>query len=220
MQTKQTFRMLDGIRGVAALLVVMRHTHTLFFPIEFQESYLAVDLFFLLSGVVICHSYEEKLKGSLSISQFSWIRLVRIYPLYIVGSSLGLIANFTSSTDDFFSLYTLLYTVLAIFLIPGLDPAGFPLNTPAWSLFFELLINFAYAFIVQFLRPTLLIGIMIISAVGLMISVYFSKRHNIDMGWSVRSYPSALLRVGYSFLLASSSTDCLRFSKQTVHLRL
>ena len=64
------FYFLDGIRGIAALLVVLRHTEIYFGAIEFPVIYLAVDVFFLLSGIVIAGDYENRLHGWLKPTEF------------------------------------------------------------------------------------------------------------------------------------------------------
>jgi peptidoglycan/LPS O-acetylase OafA/YrhL len=59
---------LDGIRGMAAVLFVLRHTSAYFGRISFQETYLGVDVFFVLSGVVIANTYEATPKGGSAVS--------------------------------------------------------------------------------------------------------------------------------------------------------
>ena len=73
------------MRGVAALMVVLYHiewqnplTHR---PLV-QNSYLMVDLFFVLSGFVICHSYRPQIGNIRDIARFMWLRLGRLYPLH------------------------------------------------------------------------------------------------------------------------------------------
>ncbi|WP_044531373.1 acyltransferase family protein, partial [Herbaspirillum sp. B65] len=80
MQHKDHFLTLDGFRGIAAILVVLRHTTPYFGDNPFFSSYLAVDLFFLLSGAVVARSYEHRLQQDMSLRQFMWIRLLRLYP--------------------------------------------------------------------------------------------------------------------------------------------
>jgi len=54
---KDSFYMLDGLRGVAAVAVLMMHADPLFRPVWMRSAYLAVDLFFALSGFVLAHAY-------------------------------------------------------------------------------------------------------------------------------------------------------------------
>ena len=71
-----------------------------FGPVNFQESYLAVDVFFVLSGVVIANAYEERLQSALSVKQFVWLRLVRLSPLYILGCAFSVLAILLGANDN------------------------------------------------------------------------------------------------------------------------
>ena len=53
---RRAFQTLDGLRGVGAFLVVIRHV-PLFGAAHVPESFLAVDLFYLVSGFVVAHAY-------------------------------------------------------------------------------------------------------------------------------------------------------------------
>ncbi|MGO8013281.1 acyltransferase, partial [Rhizobium ruizarguesonis] len=57
-------------------------------------AYLAVDLFFCLRGFVIGHAYEKKLiqESSISANDFAIKRLIRLYPLYLLGLLIGVLA--------------------------------------------------------------------------------------------------------------------------------
>src|SRR5947209_494673 len=83
---------MDGVRGVAAICVMLGHfgvplgaNHVLV-----ASSYFAVDIFFCLSGFVICYSYEDRLDNGLSTSDFIKARIVRLYPIYALGLALGI----------------------------------------------------------------------------------------------------------------------------------
>lgn len=88
---RRTFDTLDGLRGTAAIVVLLLHVasaETPDLPV-FGSAYLAVDLFFLLSGFVIGHAYEARLSDGLTFGKFLKIRLVRLYPLYVLGLALA-----------------------------------------------------------------------------------------------------------------------------------
>lgn len=196
----RTFRTLDGLRGVAALLIVTRHVSFLFDPISFQKSYLAVDLFFLMSGVVLCHSYEFKLLNTLSPWRFVWIRVVRIHPLYLLGCSLSILVILLNLDSSTHALDLPRLILLALFLLPDvLGSSTYPLNGPSWSLFFELLINFVYAFCIKFLTNRITAIITVCSAFMLVPILIFSTHHNFDLGFTIKSFPTGLFRVAYSF---------------------
>jgi peptidoglycan/LPS O-acetylase OafA/YrhL len=54
------------------------------------HSYLAVDFFFILSGFVLAHAYEDRLLAEMTPTQFLCLRLIRLYPLYLIGTLIGI----------------------------------------------------------------------------------------------------------------------------------
>jgi len=83
---------LTGLRGIAALYVVIFHLNGLFgFPMAIRpfirHGYMAVDLFFILSGFVMAMTYGGLFRDGFNLKNFKsflLLRLARIYPLYIV----------------------------------------------------------------------------------------------------------------------------------------
>ena len=199
---KAFFYVLDGMRGVAAMLVVLLHTPQFFGDVDFQESYLADDIFFAMSGIVLANAYEQRLKTGLSTKTFAWIRVVRLYPLYALGVILSVLAlALGSDPEKAYWLPRLL--PLAVFLLPNIFSfAGtqpFPLNGPSWSLFLELWVNIVYGRFIAVFTTRKILLIMAFSAAGLAAGEYLSKRHNLDFGWSKKSLIFAFFRVGYSY---------------------
>jgi len=152
---------LDGLRGVAAILVVLFHENYWFSQTGLvPKAYLAVDFFFCLSGFIIAYSYSEHLiSGQLSFLKFSAIRLVRLYPLYLLGTVLGLLRLSVQiaighpaapSISNF-----LVCVVTALLFLPSTSPRSelYPANSLAWSLGFELAVNLAYAAVLPYLTP-------------------------------------------------------------------
>lgn len=91
LKTKQHFEILDGLRGIAAVAVVIFHFMEFAVP-DYSKSfiahaYLAVDFFFCLSGFVIAYAYDNKVQ-KLGALQFLKLRLIRLHPLVIIGSVL------------------------------------------------------------------------------------------------------------------------------------
>lgn len=200
---KRYFTALDGIRGIAALFVAVRHTKPFFGSWDFHESYLAVDIFFVLSGVVIANAYQGRLLGGqCTFRQFVWLRLVRLYPLYLLGALLGIAAFCTGyGIKDGISNIPLT-VLLALVMLPSIDrsaPYLYPFNLPSWSLFFELVANVAYALFVRFLTPRRLLALVLASAVGLAVCLYLRGDHRLDFGYNQKSAAGGLFRVGYSF---------------------
>jgi len=97
---KRRFVTLDAMRGIAAFLVVLRHTGTTaggWFP---EYSYLAVDLFFILSGFVLAYAYDADFERGMGFSRFMKKRTLRLAPLYILGrQSVGSTSVLTPHTD-------------------------------------------------------------------------------------------------------------------------
>ena len=151
--------MLDGLRGFAALLVVLYHMppyvqRWFYFP----NSFLAVDFFFCLSGFIIAYSYERRILNDMSLADFSVARLIRLYPLYFLGSTLGLfsalIVTHAYSRNHLTPGELLTTIALSFLLLPNLGDVWanhnvFPLNGPAWSLFFELFANLGFWFMIR-----------------------------------------------------------------------
>jgi peptidoglycan/LPS O-acetylase OafA/YrhL len=93
LQTKSHYQILDGLRGVAALIVVMFHTFEVYSKGDHSKQilnhgYLAVDFFFLLSGFVVAYAYDDRW-GKMSQWDFYKRRLIRLQPMVIMGSVIG-----------------------------------------------------------------------------------------------------------------------------------
>ncbi len=145
------FQTLDGLRGFAALFVMLWHIQQVIAPNLpiMPSSYLAVDLFFLISGFVIANGYTRKLDGGMTVFKFLRLRVVRLFPLYYLGCAAGLAYPMIDVLKDG-ELWHLKDAALAIpaalFLLPDVFHAGsFPLNPPGWSLFYEMVINILFA---------------------------------------------------------------------------
>lgn len=189
------------MRGVAALLIVLRHTESYFFPYGFQESYLAVDLFFLMSGVVICHSYENRLLEGLSPLRFSWMRIIRIYPLYLLGCTISVITLLCDPAQPLDPRHIIYYIGLALFMLPSMGADLYPLNGPTWSLFFELVTNFFYGFFTKRLTTPILVKIVAASALLMIPVIALAKSHSLNIGFWMSSFPTGAVRVTFSFFM-------------------
>ena len=117
-------------------------------PVAAEESYLAVDVFFVLSGVVIAQAYGQRLLSTMSFRRFMWIRLVRIMPLYLLGTTISVIAGLLGLMNFGPPAMFAYFVVFGVFMLPnpGIGTIDvYPLNNPAWSLPLELTTNFVYA---------------------------------------------------------------------------
>ena len=95
--TKAHYDLLDGLRGVAALMVIWYHVFEGYAfagggNIEtLNHGYLAVDFFFILSGFVIGYAYDDRWGKSLTMKDFFKRRLIRLHPMVVMGAVLGAI---------------------------------------------------------------------------------------------------------------------------------
>jgi peptidoglycan/LPS O-acetylase OafA/YrhL len=212
METRQRYLMLDGMRGIAAMIVILEHATDLFGSSPFAMGYLAVDLFFVISGFVIAASYDHRLQQGLGPWQFVRIRLIRFYPLYLLGLLVGLALALgdlrSSDSPDAMLGWTAIkllksgaYSLFMLpsFVAPHLGPfkSLFPLDPPAWSLFLELMINAVYARFFFRLRNDVITLVMLISIVWLALNA--AAIGNLYGGSSWYSALEGVPRVGFSF---------------------
>ncbi len=196
--TAGRFVFLDGLRGIAALLVAAMHAAAIFkLNIDLPNVGLAVDFFFCLSGFVIALAYDAKIRTSLTFGQFAWRRFARLYPMLFIGIILGAIVAFTKQPASSVAIDV----ALALTLIPVLTGfLSYPLNFPMWSLFFEGLANIAYGIDGGRIRPNVL---MIIAAFGglLLVALVAAAGHVITFGVGGRSFVLGVVRVFYPFVV-------------------
>ena len=190
---------LDAIRGVAAILILIRHTGS-YWHFNFYHSYLGVDLFFILSGFVIAYAYDEKLeKGVINLQNFFLIRLIRLYPVFILSvffCTVLLVLNLTLSSQAINSIEILSLVAMTALFLPSLvigSNSIFPMNATYWSLFFELVANFIYAVSRPFLTNIVLGGI--VTASGLLIILSSYHHGNLDNGYQ---WGGASILTGFS----------------------
>lgn len=149
-RTSQRLVALDGIRGVAALVVLLFHLHL---PIsdQFDRGYLMVDLFFMLSGFVLTLSVEPRLQGGWPWWRFMLARYRRLLPVVLVGVAIGALGYWTVIEPEWAVRTWIARLAMASLLLPVVwitkDPALFPLNRLHWSLLFELLANLLHALV-------------------------------------------------------------------------
>ncbi|HTB22950.1 MAG TPA: acyltransferase [bacterium] len=201
------FYTLDGLRGVGALMVMLFHVGLSapmrYFGYHFYEGFLAVDLFYVLSGVVIADAYSGRLEAGLSLSGFLKIRIIRFYPLYAVGAVLAIALRFF---DMRYGGNTLGWTpgalfgcgVLTVLMLPTpFTPLLYPL-LPAWTLAYELLVNLLWARLKAFLRPVILGTVVVLAGVGFAYLVN-AGGSNGGMSWGWIQAGFGTCRVLYSF---------------------
>ena len=199
---KNHYVILDGLRGVASLMVVVFHLFEAYSGGSPQKQiinhgYLAVDFFFLLSGFVIAYAYDDRW-GGMSQWAFYKRRLVRLQPMIIMGGLIGAaLVGF-----QHFSIFPKLEAVtvwqivgvmllgfLMIPMTPSTEIRGwgeiYPLNGPAWSLFYEYVGNILYAVGVRKLSNRALGVVVALAALGLIHLLVFGPRGDVIGGWAL-----------------------------------
>ena len=204
LETKQHYLILDGLRGVAAVMVILMHTMETFdggsrFKMLINHGYLAVDFFYVLSGFVVAYAYDDRW-GKMTLSEFYKRRLIRLQPMVIVGSVVGA-ALFYFQASPAFPLIAgapvwkvLLLMVIGATLLPvpiSMDIRGWqemhPLNGPAWSLFYEYIANILYGTLLRRCSRVVL-SVIVTLAAGLLASyLLFGSEGDLIGGWSVNS---------------------------------
>ncbi|MFI5453196.1 acyltransferase family protein [Pedobacter sp. UC225_61] len=210
LKTKQHFEILDGLRGVAAIVVVIFHFMEIAIT-DYSENfvghgYLAVDFFFCLSGFVIAYAYDNRIT-QMTTWQFIKLRLIRLQPLVIIGSILGLLTFLFDPFSNLYAIYgfgkTALIFLYSVFLIPYPAMAErytnlFSLNAPAWSLFWEYIANIFYALVLFKASRKIVIILTFIGAIILCYVAFHST--NVSGGWGGQNFWDGGARVLFSFV--------------------
>jgi peptidoglycan/LPS O-acetylase OafA/YrhL len=195
------FPLLDGIRALAALFVVTNHSSA-WLGFHFPKGYLAVDLFYALSGLVIARAYEARLGAGMAFGTFARIRIVRLFPLYLLGLLIAGLAVLARPSVELPAIRLPQAFALAMIMLPIVEPDihnAFPLIPPSWSLFFEFVANFAYAAVAGRLQTWMILVVMLLSAIALLAAAHVAPNHDFNIGWTRRTLVAGLPRVGYSF---------------------
>ncbi|HHU97319.1 MAG: acyltransferase [Bacteroidota bacterium] len=218
--SKPHYKILNGLRGVAALMVIWYHVFEAFatspFDQRFNHGYLAVDFFFVLSGFVIGYAYDDRW-GKMSKKDFFKRRLIRLHPMIIMGTVLGVITFLIQGSVQWngtkVSLsFVMLAMLLHLFLLPAIPGTGadvrgnnemFPLNGPTWSLFFEYIGNILYALWLRKLSTKALRVVVILSGAGLASFSLFnlSGFGHLGVGWTLldKNFLGGMLRLLFAF---------------------
>lgn len=223
--SKPHYDLLDGLRGVAALIVIWYHIFEGYAfagggIIEtFNHGYLAVDFFFILSGFVIGYAYDDRWSKNLTMTNFFKRRLIRLHPMVIMGTVLGVIAFCMQGSVQWDGTHIatsmiMLSLLCTLFFIPAVPGAGyevrgngemFPLNGPCWSLFFEYIGNILYALFIRRLSTKALAVLVVLLGAGLAAFAIFdvSGYGNIGVGWTLDgvNFAGGLLRMLFPFCM-------------------
>lgn len=214
--TKSHYVILDGLRGVAAIMVIIFHVFEIFSGGNhhaqiINHGYLAVDFFFLLSGFVIGYAYDDRW-GKMTLKGFFKRRLIRLHPMIILAMIIGAIGFYASASPILFPhinevpVWKMLVVMLIGFtLIPvigSFEIRGWgemhPLNGPAWSLFFEYVGNILYALFIRKLPTKILALLVVLASLATIHLAVFGTNGDMIGGWS---FNPEQLKVGLTRLL-------------------
>jgi peptidoglycan/LPS O-acetylase OafA/YrhL len=228
---EKRYEVLDGLRGVAAISVMLMHysentPHSLF-----KHADIAVDLFFILSGFVLMHSYRNKLLLGLSAREYIRKRVIRLYPMFAISMAIGIPALFAAAAvglSDYPPRSMIVASLNNLLFIPYLGDHGvanmvstaahlpvdqytvgeiFPANPSAWSLFFEMVASVALLVLIRLQRSDL-VKIIVGSAILLFVTgalLGFEHKNAIPVffgaGWGTRNFFAGFIRVAYGFTM-------------------
>lgn len=174
---KPRYEILDGLRGVAALIVVAFHLFEAYSPHPslqiINHGYLAVDFFFALSGFVIGYAYDDRWSQGMTTGTFFVRRLIRLQPMVFAGATFGMLLYFFGAADIENTSVGMLLAVwlLSCFLIPTTSSfdirgwgEGYALDGPQWSLAFEYIANILYALFIRRFPRWLLVAFVCVAA--------------------------------------------------------
>lgn len=212
LSTKPHYPLLDGLRGVAALFVVMYHIFEGFafagatngvgdgIITTLNHGHIAVDFFFMLSGFVICYSYDDRWQ-KMSTWEFFKRRLIRLQPMLVLGAILGAVSFIASgclrwdgaTTPLGWVVVAMLFMMFMVPAVPGVryDVRGygemFSLNGPAWSLFFEYIGSIIYALVLRRLSTKMIAAA--VAVLGVIHAWFFvfdvSQYNSVGVGWTI-----------------------------------
>ncbi len=228
--SKPHYELLDGLRGVAAQLVLVYH---IFEGLAFAETangagsglittlnhgHIAVDFFFILSGFVISYAYDDRWE-KMSIGNFFKRRLIRLHPMLVMGAIIGVAAFMYEGCKQWDGTVTptgwvMIATLLTMFMIPALPGTPhevrgngemFPLNGPTWSLWFEYIGNILYALIIRRL-PTKALAALAVTLGAAHAWFFVGNISGYDMvgvGWTIDStnFWGGLVRMLFPFTI-------------------
>lgn len=174
--SKARYEILDGLRGVAAIMVLLYHiceTHWGQTTQPVAHGYLAVDFFFMLSGFVIGYAYDDRWSQGLSLKEFLKRRIVRLHPMVVLSAMInlacmcflvgGVIFPETSMGD------VLLAWLLSMLMIPGFAGQMFLISGTQWTLFYEYLANLLYATVIRRLANNVLYPLVAIFGIWMLV---------------------------------------------------
>jgi peptidoglycan/LPS O-acetylase OafA/YrhL len=212
--SKPHYPILDGLRGVAALMVVAFHifeAHTANHLDQIiNHGYLAVDFFFLLSGFVVGYAYDDRW-GRMSVGGFFKRRLVRLQPMVVMGMMVGALCFYFQDSALWPTIHAVpVWKMLIVMLIgftllpvpPSMDIRGWtemhPLDGPGWSLLYEYIANILYGIYVRKFSKAALAVLVFLAGSALIHLAVTSPNGDVIGGWSL---DATQIHIGFSRMM-------------------
>lgn len=206
------FEVLNGLRGVAALLVVVFHVSEILSLGDprgnlFPHGALAVDFFFCLSGFVVSYAYDQRWARGMGLREFALRRLIRLHPLVLPATVMGALvyafapfrgADWTVSPADWAMTIAFALLVLPYPTLPGRFDDTHSLDGPTWTLFQEYIGNLAYALVLRHLSPRALLLLAVPAAVGLAAGA--AHYGSVSTGFGYSNWWMAEVRLAFPFI--------------------
>ena len=147
---------LESLRGIAVCVVILAHSPYMVWqkePLFMIYADLAVDFFFILSGMVMALAYQDRIKQGLSFKSYILLRLGRLYPLHIFTLfvwGIYILIKKSLNVDVEFELTENIWTFVSnVFLVHSLGTNNaLSWNFPSWSISAEF---FTYLFFYGFI---------------------------------------------------------------------
>ena len=206
---KQHYQVLDGLRGTAALTVVIFHVLEMLWPEPvanpLHHAYLAVDFFFMLSGFIVGHAYDDRLPR-MGFGRFMLVRIRRLHPLALLGLVIGTVGylldpfaptQHTASPGSILLTFGLMLLCLPSPSLPNRYTETHGLNGPTWTLLQEYLANIVYGLVGPRLGKRGLA--VVVAAAGLVLLGVAATLPHLGTGWGWDNMWVAPVRTAFPF---------------------
>ena len=191
-QKKHIQSSIEGLRGIAAVTVSLVHMQ--FAPSFFTENFLVkgagwpVDLFFVISGFVICYAYGESILTFKNLTHFSYKRFLRLYPLHLITLVLLVFLEFARYFGEIFSPGTIMTPAFStsnfssfisnLFLVHVLTGQIHSFNGPSWSISAEFVTYLTFGAMILVFRAYSKLKLFFISSITSFLVIYFNEYIN------------------------------------------
>jgi peptidoglycan/LPS O-acetylase OafA/YrhL len=213
METRTTmrryFESMDLVRGIAACAVLVYHIDFMFGMRHrlLPGGYLAVDLFFVLSGFVLSLNYQDAIaSGGITFRKYLMARLARLYPLFVATTVIGFVVMTArhKANYGYFDMAALVKSAaLNVAMLPSFAAAYgtgtlFIFNPATWSIFFEMVASVLFFACLARMRTQALVLLLAGAAAALGATII--RFGTADLGYATENIWAGFARVTFSFV--------------------